>query len=154
DAMVQAISTKREETGNLFPRAFREALIAGAVALGLFILFIGLKTDQNIRNALIIVPRWGMLATFVALAMIGRSVSVDYIRPFLPQQKIADAATGLLPDSAASRFFRLHYFTASLVVAAGLYGLGGPIASAVGTHWAVYVSLLRGLAVIYALASV
>ena len=34
---------------------------------GLFVLFVGLKTDQNIRNELIIVPRWGLLAIVVVL---------------------------------------------------------------------------------------
>ena len=40
--------------------------IAGVIAFGLFVLLIGLKTDQNIRNELILVPRWGLLAIVVA----------------------------------------------------------------------------------------
>ena len=38
------------------------------LAFGLFVLLIGLKTDQNIHNELILVQRWGLLAIFVALA--------------------------------------------------------------------------------------
>ena len=47
-------------------RALREALYAGVIAFGLFVLFIGLKTDQNIRNELVLVQRWGLLAIVVA----------------------------------------------------------------------------------------
>jgi branched-chain amino acid transport system permease protein len=33
-----------------YERALREAFYAGLIALGLFVLFIGLETTQNIRN--------------------------------------------------------------------------------------------------------
>ena len=38
------------------------------IALGLFVLLIGLKTDQNIHNELVLVQRWGLLAALVLLA--------------------------------------------------------------------------------------
>ena len=44
----------------------REAGYAALISFGLFVLLIGLKTDQNIRNELILVPRWGLLAIVVA----------------------------------------------------------------------------------------
>ena len=52
---------------NLFGKALREALLAGVISLGLFTLYIGLKTDQNIRNELILTQRWGMLVSFSSL---------------------------------------------------------------------------------------
>jgi branched-chain amino acid transport system permease protein len=150
--MVQAVSTNHVETENLFPRAIREALYAGVLAFGLFVLLVGLKTDQNIRNELIIVQRWGLLAVVVALVMIGRFVTVAYIRPFIAGQKIVDITTGLLPDTVAVRFFRLPYFIAALAVAAILLAFGATLATAVGPQAGAYLGMVRGLAIIYALA--
>ncbi|RJG43564.1 MULTISPECIES: high-affinity branched-chain amino acid ABC transporter permease LivM [unclassified Mesorhizobium] len=152
--MVQTVSTSREEVANPFPQAIREALYAGAISFGLFVLFIGLKSDQNIRNELILVQRWGLLAVVVALVMIGRFVTVAYIRPFVANQKIANIATGLFPDSAATRFFRLPYFIAAVVIAVLLLLFSGTLAGSLSPQSAAYVGLLRGLAIIYALASV
>ncbi len=67
--------------------AVREAFFAGLITLGLFVLLIGFKTDQNIRNELILVQRWGMLAIIVALAMAGRFAMVAFISPALEQRK-------------------------------------------------------------------
>ena len=57
---------------SLVARALREAFYAGLVSLGMFSLYVGLKTDQNMLNELVLVPRWGLLAIFVLLAMVGR----------------------------------------------------------------------------------
>ena len=55
-------------------RAIKEGIFAGVLSLGLFILYIGIKTDQNMANELIWYPRWGLLASFVAIAAIGRAI--------------------------------------------------------------------------------
>nr|WP_278116506.1 high-affinity branched-chain amino acid ABC transporter permease LivM [Mesorhizobium sp. WSM4875]WIE94839.1 high-affinity branched-chain amino acid ABC transporter permease LivM [Mesorhizobium sp. WSM4875] len=70
-------------------RAFREALFAGAISFGLFVLLIGLKTDQNIRNELVIIQRWGTLAVIVFLVMAGRFLYVGFIQPALERRKAA-----------------------------------------------------------------
>ena len=44
--------------------------------LWLFILFIGLKTDQNIRNELVLEQRWGLLAAVVIAVMAVRFVTI------------------------------------------------------------------------------
>ena len=139
-------------SGDLTARALREAFYAGIIAFGLFVLLIGLKTDQNIRNELILVQRWGLLAIVVGLVMAIRFAMVAYIRPFMERQKIVDRATGLLPDSFAIRFFRTPNFIAALVVAAVLILFGSAFETAVGEHLSVYVGLARSLAIIYALA--
>lgn len=151
--MAEAVSTSREDVVSPFPNAIREAIYAGLVSLGLFVLLIGLKTDQNIHNELVLVQRWGLLAVVVGLVMIGRFVTVAYIRPFVAKQKIVDVATGLFPDSAATRFFRLPYFIASVVLAAILLVFAGSLEGMLNPQWAVYVGLVRGVAIIYALAS-
>jgi branched-chain amino acid transport system permease protein len=79
--MAVTVSTGSVDVASPVPRAIREALYAGIIALGLFVLFIGLRTDQNIRNELVLVPRWGLLASVVGLVMIGRFLAIAYIHP-------------------------------------------------------------------------
>ncbi|MDI6027896.1 high-affinity branched-chain amino acid ABC transporter permease LivM [Corticibacterium sp. UT-5YL-CI-8] len=135
-------------------QALREALIAGVVSFGLFFFFIGLKTDQNIRNELVLVTRWGLLATVVILTMIVRFLYVAYAVPFLARQKIADAVTGLLPDSTGTKFFRVPFFIGSLVLAALLIVFGSAIVAWTGPNIGAYVTLIRAFAIIYAVAAI
>ncbi|EJZ17650.1 high-affinity branched-chain amino acid ABC transporter permease LivM [Rhizobium sp. Pop5] len=55
-----------------------QALFAAVLALGMFVLYVGLKTDQNISNELVIVQRWGLLAIFVIIAAVGRFAVVMF----------------------------------------------------------------------------
>ena len=63
----------------LVRKAFTEALFAAVLAFGMFVLYVGLKTDQNISNELIIVQRWGLLAIFVIVAAVGRFATVIFM---------------------------------------------------------------------------
>ncbi|TIP25495.1 MAG: high-affinity branched-chain amino acid ABC transporter permease LivM [Mesorhizobium sp.] len=152
--MAVTTSPERDIVATPMQRATREALYAGAIALGLFVLFIGLRTDQNISNELILVQRWWLLAVVVVLTMVGRFVYVAYGQPFLASQKVVDVATGLLPQSTAARFFRLPYFIAAIVTVAVLVFLAGSLDGLLGPGLAGYARFLRALAIIYALASV
>ena len=78
--MAAVTTTVRADT-SLIARALREALYAGVISFGLFVLFIGLKTDQNIRNELILVQRWGLLAFVVGAVMIVRFLTIAFIHP-------------------------------------------------------------------------
>ncbi len=146
DAIVQA------PAGVSLANALREAFFAGLMAVGLFVLYIGLETGQNIRNELIFIPRWGLLAVFVAVAAVGRFVTVMYLRPFLASQKLINAATGLLPDSAATRFFKIQYFAGAVALALLLIFFGTSIEAQMPGQTGVYVGMVRGLAMIYAFA--
>ena len=152
--MATTVSTQRTTDDGLYARAFREALVAGLMAFACFALLIGLKTDQNIRNELVLVQRWGLLAAVVAITMVGRFCFVAYLQPFMAKQKIADVATGLLPESPGKRFFRLPYFIASLVIIVVLFAASGSLDGLLGPHLAGYARFLRALSIIYALASV
>ncbi|EBV3599896.1 branched-chain amino acid ABC transporter permease [Salmonella enterica subsp. enterica serovar Virchow] len=77
---------------NVFARAIRDSLIAGVISFGLFFFFIGLQTTQNINNELIIVQRWGLLASVVAAVMIVRFLFVAFIQPAVARNKAAKAA--------------------------------------------------------------
>ncbi len=70
-----------------YAAAATEAFWAGVITLGLFVLFIGLETTQNIRNELILVQRWFLLAVFVAIAAAGRFALVAWIRPGMAERR-------------------------------------------------------------------
>ena len=63
-------------------RALKEGLYAGIIALGLFCLYIGIKTDQNMANELVWYTRPGLLASFVVIAAVGRFAMVAFIAPW------------------------------------------------------------------------
>jgi branched-chain amino acid transport system permease protein len=54
-----------------FSAALKEAFWAGLVALGLFGLIIGLKTDQSLSNEIVLKPRPGLLAAMVGAVFVG-----------------------------------------------------------------------------------
>ena len=91
--MAVTVSNNTGETvANPMARAFREAIYAGLIALGLFILFIGLRTDQNIRNELVLIQRWGLLATVVVITAVGRFLYVAFVIPAIERAKAEKAA--------------------------------------------------------------
>ncbi len=150
--MANTTSTPAGADDNLMARALREAFYAALVALGLFVLFVGLKTDQNILNELILVQRWGLLAVFVAIAAVGRFLAVAYVRPFFARQKVTNAVTGLLPDSVATRFFRTPTVIAAAILAVVLMFAGETIAAAVPAALAPWVTMIRAMSIVYVLA--
>ncbi|HMF67203.1 MAG TPA: high-affinity branched-chain amino acid ABC transporter permease LivM [Phyllobacterium sp.] len=70
------------ERDSVFAKAVKEGLLAGALAFGLFFLIVGFRTDQNIRNELVLNQRWGLLTIFVLVAGIGRFLLTAYITPW------------------------------------------------------------------------
>ena len=76
------------------------------IAFGLFVLLIGLKTDQNIRNELILVQRWGLLAIVVAHRH-GRcaSCTVAYRAARISQRRKAAQAKAPAVDGKEPRSF-------------------------------------------------
>ncbi|QKD01301.1 high-affinity branched-chain amino acid ABC transporter permease LivM [Mesorhizobium loti] len=152
--MAVTVSPERDTVATPVQRALKEAFYAGAISLGLFVLFIGLKTGQNMRNELVVTTRWGLLAAVVIATAVGRFLYIAYGQPFMASQKITNVATGLLPASVASRFFQLPWFIAAAVAAVLLFAVNSSLAGWVGAEAAGYLQFLRALAVIYVLASV
>jgi len=54
------------------PAALREAALAALVAFGLFVLMIGIRTEQGPTGALVLSTRFGLLAVMVAAVFVGR----------------------------------------------------------------------------------
>ncbi|NEK36086.1 high-affinity branched-chain amino acid ABC transporter permease LivM [Rhizobium leguminosarum] len=145
----------------LVRKGLTEALFAAVLSFGMFVLYVGLKTDQNISNELIIVQRWGLLAIFVAVAAIGRFAMVVFIRPNIDRRKLSKAREGELDISTEKSFFHRHFLKIALI-ALLLYpmvvvAIRGPQGSLTyvdnfGIQILIYVMLAWGLNIVVGLA--
>ncbi|ACP26276.1 putative transmembrane component of ABC transporter [Sinorhizobium fredii NGR234] len=157
--MANVASTTASAGSELTARALREAVFSGLITLGLFVLFVGLKSDQNIRNELILTQRWGLLAIFVIVAMVGRFLMVAYAQPWLAQRKAAKAAA---PDVAKEETFFSRNFSKIAILALVLYppviialvGVQGSLkwVDNFGVQILIYVMLAWGLNIVVGLA--
>ncbi len=109
--------TASPETGhpNVLAKAVREGLFAGVIAFFMFLLFVGIETYQDINNALVWRTRWGLLAIFVAVAAVGRFLTVGFIKPHVDRRKLAKAKSGVLEISENKSFFHRHFLKIALV---------------------------------------
>ena len=73
-----------------FAAAVRDAILAGVIALGIFGPLVGLKTDQNMQNELVLQTRWGLVAIIVGIVIVGRFLLTTTIWPALAARKLRD----------------------------------------------------------------
>ncbi|MBX5148593.1 high-affinity branched-chain amino acid ABC transporter permease LivM [Rhizobium lentis] len=153
-------STGKSDAG-LVRKGLIEALFAAVLSLGMFVLYVGLKTDQNINNELIIVQRWGLLAIFVAIAAIGRFAMVVFVKPNIDRRKLRKAREGDLDISTEKNFFHRHFLKIALialmlypVVIVALVGAQGSLkwVDNFGIQILIYVMLAWGLNIVVGLA--
>ncbi|HWT62225.1 MAG TPA: high-affinity branched-chain amino acid ABC transporter permease LivM [Ochrobactrum sp.] len=145
---------------SLLGRAIREGIIAGLVALGLFCLIIGFKTEQDINNQLVLIQRWGLLAVMVAIAAIGRFGFVVLIQPWLESRKLAKGKP--LPAATGDvSFFRRHFSSLGVaflfvypIIIVAIYGWQGSLKGVdnFGVQILIYVMLAWGLNIVVGLA--
>ncbi len=155
-----AYTTENNQSG-VMAKAIREGIFAGVIALGMFILFVGVETYQDINNQLVWRTRWGLLAVFVAVAAIGRFVTVGFIKPHLDSRKLAKAKTGVLEISDEKGFFRTHFLKIALIfllcypfLAMLIFGRQGSLkyVDNFGIQILIYVMLAWGLNIVVGLA--
>ncbi len=147
-------------SGGLVGRALREAFFAGLISFGMFVLYVGLKTDQNIRNELVLTTRWGLLAIFVAVAMVGRFLMIVAVGPWLAARKAAKAArpaADAAPPGLIRRNLHIVGFGALVLfppVVVALFGLQGSLkfVDNFGIQILIYVMLAWGLNIVVGLA--
>ncbi|MFF2319544.1 high-affinity branched-chain amino acid ABC transporter permease LivM [Agrobacterium sp. NPDC058088] len=141
--------------------AVKEGIIAGVVSLGMFILYVGIVTYQDINNQLIWGTRWGLLSIFVAVAAIGRFLMVGFIKPSVDRRKLAKAKSGVLEISEEKGFFHKHFLKFALVllllypvIAVQLFGFQGSLkfVDNFGIQILIYVMLAWGLNIVVGLA--
>jgi branched-chain amino acid transport system permease protein len=146
---------------NLVSKAVKDALIVGIVALGLFVVLIGLRSDQNIRNELILVQRWGLLASLVAACMAARFAMTAFLEPWAAERRLtraqAKAAAGEMPQSwFMTNFYKLAVLFLVLypVLILLLAGKQGTLkwVDNFGVQVLIYVMLAWGLNIVVGLA--
>ncbi len=155
--MSHISNTNESAGGNLTVRALREGFFAGLVSLGLFVLFVGLETTQNIRNELVLNQRWGLLAIFVIVAAVGRFLTVAYLRPWMAARKAAAAARPAAEESFFKRNFSMIAIAALIVyppLMVTLFGVQGSLkwVDNFGIQILIYVMLAWGLNIVVGLA--
>ena len=159
--MATIVSSADKLEGGLVLKGIREAFFTGLITLGLFVLFVGLGTQQNINNTLIINQRWGLLAIFVAIAVVGRFVMVVFVQPNIDKRKLAKAQHGDLDISTKKGFFHAHFLKIALValllypmVIYALVGAQGSLkwVDNFGIQILIYVMLAWGLNIVVRLA--
>ncbi|MDE1157901.1 MAG: high-affinity branched-chain amino acid ABC transporter permease LivM [Neorhizobium sp.] len=106
--------TEKGET-SLMAKAIREGIFAAIISFFMFLLFVGVETYQDINNALVWRMRWGLLFIFVAIAAIGRFLTVAFIKPHLDARKLSKAKSGILEISTQKSFFHRHFLKIALV---------------------------------------
>jgi branched-chain amino acid transport system permease protein len=97
-------------------KALKEAFWAALVALGLFGLIVGLKTDQRLSNEIVLIPRPGLLSTLVAIVFLGSLLRswVIWNRALAAQNRVA--STGSRIDMDRVERMALPLFVAFLAV--------------------------------------
>jgi branched-chain amino acid transport system permease protein len=146
--------------GDRISKALREALFTGAIAAGLFVLLIGFKTDQNIRNELILLQRWGLFAILVGIAMAGRFVMAAFIQPAMADRKAAKAALKKA-DTGEESWFKKNFSKIAIAflliyppLILMLVGVNGSLkwVDNFGIQILIYVMLAWGLNIVVGLA--
>ena len=102
-----------------------QALFAALLAFGMFVLYVGLKTDQNISNELVIVQRWGLLAIFVIIAAVGRFAVVMFAAIpglFAQTMRVVVPVAVLMIVAYLAYVFIREQFWLDLLILGGLVG--------------------------------
>lgn len=159
--MTNVQNSAAQDAPSLMAKALKEALFAGAVSFGMFLLYVGIETYQNIDNRLVWRTRWGLLLIFVLVAAIARFVMVGFIGPHLDRRKLAKSKSGILDVSDSKGFFHAHFLKIAFValvlyppVAVWLNGVQGSLkfVDNFGIQILIYVMLAWGLNVVVGLA--
>lgn len=159
--MTNIASDNAASSPSLMAAAVKEGLIAGLISFGMFILYVGIVTYQDINNQLIWGTRWGLLAVFVGIAAVGRFLVVGFIKPSLDRRKLAKAKSGVLEISEQKGFFHKHFLKLALVllllypvIAVQLFGFQGSLkfVDNFGIQILIYVMLAWGLNIVVGLA--
>lgn len=107
------MSVSRAGNSSVLAHAFKDALIAGIVAFGLFVLLLGFLTDDS-RGPLQLVRRPGLLASVVGAVFAGRFVvSLLYYN-----LAVIRGAGGVLWGSLSNFALRYKWWLIALVIAA------------------------------------
>ncbi len=140
-------------------KSLAEALLAGVVACGLFVLLVGFQSDQNIRNELILKQRWPLFWTLVFIVAAGRFIMSYYIRPNQAANKLNKPAAKA--GASEPTWFKQNFNKIALAclllyppVVLALVGVNGSLkwVDNFGIQILIYVMLAWGLNIVVGLA--
>jgi branched-chain amino acid transport system permease protein len=138
--------------------AFRDAGITALLAFGLFLPLIGFKTEQDIRNELILTTRWPLLFAIVGIVGFGRLFYSLTLEPWL-KQRAARPVQGTQPAwrvLVAKWFipFAIGFVIVYPVIVVLAVGFSGAIkwVDNFGIQILIYVMLGWGLNIVVGLA--
>ena len=103
-------------------KAVKDALFTGLMAFGLFVLLIGFKTDQNIRNELILLNRPILLGIFVVAAMAIRYFIDTVAKPYFAERR-AEKAAVIVDVNAPQSFLRRNFSKIGLCCCSPIHSL-------------------------------
>jgi branched-chain amino acid transport system permease protein len=141
-----------------FPGAVRDAARTGVITFGLCVPIIALRTEQNMANELVLQPRWGLVAIFVALAFAGRLLYLMFAarRRVRPDAQAPRGLAARLPENAGAVFARIGLAVLLLYPALALLiaGQGGAVKwiDNFGVQILIYIMLGWGLNIVVGLA--
>ena len=140
--------------------AVKDALLSGLIALGLFGPLVGLRTEQNMRNELVVQGRWGLLASVIGVIIVGRFLLLTLVWPAMAARKERAAPASETPSAARqamSRWFApasLVFLFLYPVIIVSLLGFQGSLkwVDNFGIQILIYVMLGWGLNIVVGLA--
>jgi branched-chain amino acid transport system permease protein len=138
--------------------AFYDAGVTAFLAFGLFLPLIAFKTEQDIRNELILTTRWPLFFAMVGIVGFGRLFYSLTLAPWLRQRAMRPAAVaqpawrGLLAKWFIP--FSIGFVIAYPIIVVALKGLGGAVkwVDNFGIQILIYVMLGWGLNIVVGLA--
>ncbi|MGL4811641.1 MAG: high-affinity branched-chain amino acid ABC transporter permease LivM [Beijerinckiaceae bacterium] len=139
------------------PEMVKDAGIAALVMLGLCVPMVAWRTEQNMANELVLIPRWGWVALACAIVFFGRlalSVFVWNRPPAAKAQSVSplvQAASRLGPVLGPVALIFLALFPAIAIALAGWAGALKWIDN-FGVQILIYVMLAWGLNIVVGLA--
>ncbi|WP_075215691.1 high-affinity branched-chain amino acid ABC transporter permease LivM [Mongoliimonas terrestris] len=156
--MTAPVSAKPRE-GADYGKAGKDAILAGIIAFGIFGPLVGLKTEQNMSNELIVVNDMVSALIIVAIVMAGRFLLSAFVFPYMSQRGKKPTAANALgtekPDRSklyARLGLVLIFFYPIIVVS--LVGFQGSLkwVDNFGIQILIYVMLGWGLNIVVGLA--
>jgi branched-chain amino acid transport system permease protein len=150
-------STEKDTSGG---KILRDAFFTAAIALGLFVLLVGLETGQNIRNELILIPHWGLLTVFVIGAFVIRLLIDVFFKPYFTGRR-AEKASRVVDVNVPQSFFKKNFSKIAIAflliypfLVVAIVGVPGSLkwVDNYGIQILIYVMLAWGLNIVVGLA--
>ncbi len=154
-------ATRKDTDGLNAAAAVKDAILAGVIALGIFGPLVGLKSEQNMRNELVLTTRWGLVAIIVGIVIVGRFLLTTVIWPTLRARKMRDkpapTAAQIARRSAIAKWFpstSLVFLFLYPAIVVSLVGFQGSLkwVDNFGIQILIYVMLGWGLNIVVGLA--